>query len=106
MSPILKKTTRVALTLATLTAAGLLAAALWNAYVLAPWTRDGRVSAHVVRVAPEVSGTVSEVAVDDNQPVKRGDVLYRIDPSRFELALEQARAQAAAADETLRQRQD
>nr|WP_240320215.1 HlyD family secretion protein [Achromobacter insuavis] len=94
------------LTLAALALAGALVAALWNAYVLAPWTRDGRVSAHVVRVAPEVSGTVAEVAVDDNQPVKRGDVLYRIDPSRFELAVAQARALAAAADETLRQRQD
>ena len=78
------------MTLAALALAGALVAALWNAYVLAPWTRDGRVSAHVVRVAPEVSGTVAEVAVDDNQPVKRGDVLYRIAPSRFELAVAQA----------------
>ena len=106
MSPSLQKTFRVVLTLAALALAGALVAALWNAYVLAPWTRDGRVSAHVVRVAPEVSGTVADVAVDDNQPVKRGDVLYRIDPSRFELAVAQARALAAAADETLRQRQD
>ena len=77
MSQSLQKTFRVVLTLAALALAGALVAALWNAYVLAPGTRDGRVSAHVVRVAPEVSGTVAEVAVDDNQPVKRGDVLYR-----------------------------
>ena len=106
MSQNLKKLSRTALTLAALAIAGALVAALWNAYVLAPWTRDGRVSAHVVRVAPEISGTVTEVAVIDNQPVKQGDVLYRIDPKRFELAVEQARAQVAAANETVRQRRD
>jgi len=106
MSLPLKTLSRAALTLAALAIAGALVCALWNAYVLAPWTRDGRVSAHVVRIAPEVSGTVTEVAVIDNQSVRQGDVLYRIDPRRFELAVEQARAQAAAADETLRQRTD
>ena len=63
-----------------------------------------RVSAHSVRIAPEVSGAVAEVAVDDNQRVRRGDVLYRIDPRRFELAVEQARAHLVVAEETLRQR--
>ncbi len=106
MSLTLKKLSRAALTLAALAIAAALVAALWNAYVLAPWTRDGRVSAHVVRVAPEISGTVTEVAVIDNQPVKQGDVLYRIDPKRFELAVEQARALVAAADEAVRQRRD
>ncbi len=106
MSLTLKKLSRAAFTLAALAIAAALVAALWNAYVLAPWTRDGRVSAHVVRVAPEVSGTVIEVAVIDNQPVKRGDVLYRIDPRRYELAVEQARAQVAAAEQAVRQRHD
>ena len=45
-----------------------------------------------------------QVAVDDNQRVRRGDVLYRIDPRRFELAVEQARAHLVVAEETLRQR--
>ena len=51
-----------------------------------------------------MSGAVAEVAVDDNQRVRRGDVLYRIDPRRFELAVEQARAHLVVAEETLRQR--
>lgn len=104
MPLMLKKSLRILLTLAVVAAAGVLVAALWNAYVLAPWTRDGRVSAHSVRIAPEVSGAVAEVAVDDNQRVRRGDVLYRIDPRRFELAVEQARAHLVVAEETLRQR--
>ena len=58
----------------------------------APWTRDGRVRADVVEVAPDVSGLVTEVLVEDNQAVKRGDVLFKIDPERFTLALRQADA--------------
>ncbi|RQR61034.1 HlyD family secretion protein [Burkholderia sp. Bp9126] len=102
----LKPLTRSLLTLATVGLAIALVAALWRAYVLAPWTRDGRVSAHVVRIAPEVSGTVIDVAVIDNQRVSKGDVLYRIDPQRFALAVEQAEAQVASSAETVRQKQD
>jgi RND family efflux transporter MFP subunit len=60
-----------------------------------------------VTIAPDVSGLTSEVLVHDNQPVKRGDVLFRIDAARFELALAQADAQAASRkaqmDEALRE---
>ena len=101
---LVKPAAKAALTLAALVAAVLLVAALWRAYVLAPWTRDGRVSAQVVRIAPEVSGTVAAVAVADDQYVKRGDVLYRIDPERFQLAVAQAEAQLAAATATSRQK--
>lgn len=59
-----------------------------------------------MRIAPEVSGTVIGVAVADNQRVSKGDVLYRIDPRRFALALEQAQAQVAASAEAMRQKRD
>jgi len=52
---------------------------LFDYYINAPWTRDGRVRADVVAVAPDVSGLVSQVLVKDNQSVRRGDVLFRID---------------------------
>lgn len=94
-------------TLVVLVLAVMLVVALWRAYVLAPWTRDGRVSAEVVRIAPEISGTVQAVVVSDNQFVRRGDVLYRVDPERFQLALAQAEAQLSAASAVLQQkRQD
>jgi hypothetical protein len=60
---------------------------LWIYYLEAPWTRDGRVRADVVQVAADVSGLVSEVMVHDNQAVKKGEVLIRIDPARFQIAL-------------------
>jgi multidrug resistance efflux pump len=65
---------------------------LWDYYMDAPWTRDGHVRADVVPIAPDVSGFVSEVVVRDNQQVRRGDVLFRIDRARYALALEQADA--------------
>lgn len=103
---LLKPAVRATLTLVAVIAAAVLVTALWRSYVLAPWTRDGRVSAQVVRIAPEVSGTVVEVAVIDNQYVQRGDVLYRIDPTRFQLAVAQAEAHLAAATATWRQRRE
>jgi RND family efflux transporter MFP subunit len=67
---------------------------LWLYYEDAPWTRDGRVRADVVTIAPDVAGLVTQVLVHDNQVVKRGDVLFRIDPERFQLAVQQAEAVA------------
>jgi RND family efflux transporter MFP subunit len=69
----------------------------------APWTRDGRVRADVVQVAPDVSGFVTEVLVKDNQKVHLGDVLFRIDRARFTLALQQADAAVAGHRATLDQ---
>jgi RND family efflux transporter MFP subunit len=65
---------------------------LWDYYMNEPWTRDGHVRADVVPVAPDVSGFVTEVLVTDNQQVHRGDVLFRIDRARYEIALKQAEA--------------
>ena len=83
---------RLLVTLAMVAAAAVVGLALWDYYMNAPWTRDGRVRADVVGVAPDVSGLVTQVMVEDNQVVKRGDVLFRIDPERFTLALRQAEA--------------
>ena len=70
---------------------------LWDYYMEAPWTRDGRVRADVVSVAPDVSGLVVQVFVHDNEPVKTGDPLFQVDQARFALALAQAQAQADSA---------
>ena len=83
---------RLLVTLGMAAAAIVVGLALWDYYMEAPWTRDGRVRADVVGVAPDVSGLVTEVMVEDNQVVERGDVLFRIDPERFTLALRQAEA--------------
>ncbi|GGC61441.1 efflux RND transporter periplasmic adaptor subunit [Chelatococcus reniformis] len=81
---------RVFVTLVLVTAAAAAGFFLWRNYVLSPWTRDGRVRANVVEVAPDVAGQVVELKVRDNQRVRKGDVLFVIDQERFRLAVEQA----------------
>jgi len=65
---------------------------IWQRYMFSPWTRDGRVRANVINLASDVSGLVKEVRVKDNEWVHKGDVLYVLDPDRFEYAVEQADA--------------
>lgn len=86
---------RAAVTLAMVALAIAAGLELFDYYINAPWTRDGRVRADVVAVAPDVSGLVSQVLVRDNQNVRRGDVLFRIDQDQFRLALKQAEAVVA-----------
>jgi RND family efflux transporter, MFP subunit len=88
---------RIGVTLALVIIAILLSWTAWRYYMVSPWTRDGRVRAEVVTVAPEVSGQVIEVRVTDNQFVKKGDVLFVINPDRFRFALDHARASVNAA---------
>ena len=64
---------------------------------ITPYTSQARVHALVVPIAPEVSGLVTEVAVKNNQSVKAGDLLFRIDRSQYELAVENAEANLQAA---------
>lgn len=60
-------------------------------------TENAYVKAELIVVSTEVSGQVVEVAVADNAPVAAGDVLFRIDPRRFEVARERAEAELGAA---------
>ncbi|GAL07115.1 fusaric acid resistance protein [Photobacterium aphoticum] len=62
----------------------------YQAYFENPWTRNGQVRANIVKVAPRVSGPVVNVAVVDNQFVRKGELLFEIDPTTFEVALAQA----------------
>lgn len=88
-----RKLLRFAATAAILAVALAAAAVVWHIYVTAPWTRDGRVRVQVAAVAPQVSGQIVALKVSDNQTVKRGDVLYTIDPFDFEIAVTQAEAE-------------
>ncbi|MFX1671998.1 HlyD family secretion protein [Paraburkholderia sp. A2WS-5] len=80
--------------------------ALWVHYMDEPWTRDGRVRAEVVNIAPDVSGAVVELPVRDNQFVHKGDLLMQIDPSHYQIAVEQAQAAVAARKAELTMKQD
>jgi RND family efflux transporter MFP subunit len=65
---------------------------LWQDYMASPWTRDGTVRADVVTLAPEVSGRVDELPIKDNQFVHQGDVLMRIDPRDYKVAVDLGKA--------------
>jgi multidrug resistance efflux pump len=84
----------ILITLGTVVLATLLAWAMWQAYMAAPWTRDGTVRVYVVTMAPEVAGRIVKLPVADNQFVHKGDVLFEIDPATYRIALDQAQAQA------------
>jgi len=67
-----------------------LASLLWWHFFRAPWTRDGRVRVEVVSVAAQISGQVINLPVVDNQQVTKGELLFEIDPTDYQLALTQA----------------
>ena len=96
---------RIVVTLAVVLLALLAGWWLWHFYMIAPWTRDARVRADVVTIAPDVSGWVVELKVRDNQQVQAGDLLMSIDRERYQAALEKARALAETRRQQLNLRQ-
>jgi multidrug resistance efflux pump len=66
--------------------------------VVAPSSADVRVIKYVVNVIPQVRGRVIEVPVEANRPVKKGAVLFRIDPTPYELQVKVLEAQLASAE--------
>ena len=87
---------RVAVTVAAVALAAYAARSVWIHYQVEPWTPDGRVRADIVQVAPDIAGTVTELWVANDQPVKRGQPLFQIDRERYALALRDAEANVAA----------
>ncbi|MGW6780875.1 efflux RND transporter periplasmic adaptor subunit [Brucella pseudogrignonensis] len=105
MKSLLSWLSRYVLTLCLVALAAFVAFHLWQRYESMAWTRNARVSVDVVQLAPEVSGTVSSVTVQDNQYVHRGDILYTIDPERFRLAVINAASDAEAKRQDMKVRQ-
>jgi len=96
---------RIALTAGIAIVAAYVGYSLWNRYIDAPWTRDGRVRADIIAVSPDVAGIVTTVAVIDDQEIHKGDLLFVVDTARYEVALEEAQAalQAARIEAALKQ---
>ena len=89
MKPIVKIITTGVIVLAAL---GMIAYK-YQDYMRYPWTRDGLVRAQVVQIVPRVSGALVRVPIQNNQLVKKGDLLFEIDPSTFQANVNLARAQ-------------
>ena len=71
--------------------------------IFAPATGDIRAMNYVVQVVPRVTGRVIEVPVEPNRPVKKGDVLFKIDPTPFQLEVDRLAAQIDFSKTRLRQ---
>jgi multidrug resistance efflux pump len=80
--------------------AAVLGKATWDTYMGAPWTRDSTVRAYVVTMAPQVAGQIVELPVIDNQFVHKGDLLIKIDPTNYTIAVSLAEAAVQQAEAT------
>ena len=92
---------KIFITLAVVALALVAALFLYARYLTKPWTRDAYVRANVVGVAPRVAGPIVQIPVKDNQAVKKGDLLFQIDPRTFQATLDQAKGQLAQAQAKL-----
>ncbi|WP_312740981.1 p-hydroxybenzoic acid efflux pump subunit AaeA [Cedecea neteri] len=95
MKILTRNITRTAITLLLVLLAFIAIFRAWVFYTESPWTRDARFTADVVAIAPDVSGLITSVNVQDNQLVKKDQVLFTIDQPRYQKALEQAEADVA-----------
>jgi multidrug resistance efflux pump len=102
----LRKAIGFILTTLIFAAATIGARVLWVHYMDEPWTRDARVRAEVINVAPDVSGAIVSMPVIDNQFVHKGDLVMEIDPSHYLIAVEQAEATVAQRKTELQMRRD
>jgi multidrug resistance efflux pump len=71
--------------------------------VYAPSSSDVRVIKYVVQIVPNVRGQVTEVPVEGNSPVKKGDVLFKIDPTPFQIQVDTLSASLAATEGSVKQ---
>jgi multidrug resistance efflux pump len=87
-------------------AAMLSTAAVWNLVQRYPRTDDAYIRANTIGMAPRVYGQIVELPIRDNQFVQAGDLLYRIDPRPYEVALARAEANMAVVEFDVRALQD
>src|SRR5579859_1532824 len=67
-----------------------------------PQTDDAEVFANLIGIAPEVTGRIVKINVNDNQFVRKGQLLFQIDPVPYQYALETARSQQASLEGQIR----
>ena len=95
-----KRTIRFA-ALALLVVAVIAAIPIYAYYSVRESTDDAQVDGHLIPISPRISGTIQEVLVNDNQPVKAGQDLVRLDPADYKVSLDQAQAQLQGSTATI-----
>ena len=89
------------LTLIAVAVAALLGWAVWDAFIAAPWTRDGTVRAFVVTETPEVAGRLVGLPVQPDQFVHKGQLLMEVERTNYQLAVVNAEASVEQAQANL-----
>src|SRR6187399_379495 len=74
---------------------------VWSVLERHPRTDDAAARANVVGIVPRARGQIVKLAVQDNQLVKQGDLLFEIDPADYEQALDKAKSSLASLDEQI-----
>ena len=103
MNRIFWSITRIVITLSAVAIAAWVLYGMYKDYLIYPWTRDGQVSAQVIQITPRVTGPLIELPIKDNQWVKKGELLFKIDPNDYMAQVDRAlselaNARAAAAE--------
>lgn len=97
----MRKSLRLLITLLIVAAAIAAGLWLWHYYLYTPWTRDGRVRANVITIAPDVSGWVATLPVQDNAAVHKGETLFTINDARYQASVDKAQAMVDQRQATL-----
>src|SRR3954471_1714841 len=87
-----KRTVRL-IVIAVLVVAIIVAIPVYTYYSVRESTDDAQVDGHVIPISPRISGNVLSVLINDNQTVRAGQELVRLDPADYKLAMAQAEAQ-------------
>ncbi|MEO8205606.1 MAG: HlyD family secretion protein [Chthoniobacterales bacterium] len=98
------KTRKHLITFGVLVLAGLAALLLFSRYEHNPWTRDAQIQANIVGIAPRIAGPIINIPITDNQVVKKGDLLFEIDPATYQAAVANAQANVEKAQADLTQK--
>ena len=94
------------ITITVVAIAGLTLYAMFQDYLLNPWTRDGQVQGQIIQITSRVSGPIVTIPIVDNQFVNKGDLLFKIDPRTFASEVAAARASLAQAKATAAEAKD
>ncbi|MEP1471144.1 MAG: efflux RND transporter periplasmic adaptor subunit [Halieaceae bacterium] len=73
----------------------LIGAVVFAWYTFSPVSQDARLHRYIIPIVPNVKGLIQDVEVQAYKPMEKGDVLFRIDPSRYEFSVAQAKASIA-----------
>lgn len=92
-----KRTVRL-IVIAVLVVAIIVAIPIYTYYSVRESTDDAQVDGHVIPISPRISGNVLSVLINDNQGVRAGQELVRLDPADYKVAIAQAEAQLSSSE--------